>query len=67
MASLDRKLRAYRGKYERVWYLADGVYSMFGDSAPSRGCRSSWASTRTATFPSALQSFAAVCTEVWTC
>lgn len=34
MAALERKLRAYRGKYERVWYLADGVYSMFGDSAP---------------------------------
>ncbi|MEZ4449937.1 MAG: bifunctional aminotransferase class I/II-fold pyridoxal phosphate-dependent enzyme/GNAT family N-acetyltransferase [Nannocystaceae bacterium] len=34
MAGLERKLRAYRGKYERVWYLADGVYSMFGDSAP---------------------------------
>ncbi|MGH8926811.1 MAG: aminotransferase class I/II-fold pyridoxal phosphate-dependent enzyme, partial [Acidimicrobiia bacterium] len=22
------------GRYDRVWYLADGVYSMFGDTAP---------------------------------
>lgn len=34
MAALERKLRAHRGRFERVWYLADGVYSMFGDSVP---------------------------------
>ncbi|PRQ08534.1 aminotransferase class I/II-fold pyridoxal phosphate-dependent enzyme [Enhygromyxa salina] len=34
MTALERKLDAYKGKYDKVWYLADGVYSIFGDSAP---------------------------------
>ncbi|MEZ4294987.1 MAG: aminotransferase class I/II-fold pyridoxal phosphate-dependent enzyme, partial [Polyangiaceae bacterium] len=34
MAALERKLKAFKGKYRKVWYLADGVYSMFGDTAP---------------------------------
>ena len=34
MEALERKLVALKGKYDKVWYLADGVYSIFGDSAP---------------------------------
>jgi 7-keto-8-aminopelargonate synthetase-like enzyme/predicted N-acyltransferase len=34
MDALERKLIAYKGKYEKVWYMADGVYSIFGDTAP---------------------------------
>lgn len=34
MASLKEAVAAQHGRYERIWYLADGVYSMFGDTAP---------------------------------
>ncbi|MCA9543240.1 MAG: GNAT family N-acetyltransferase [Myxococcales bacterium] len=34
MDQLERKIRQLRGKHRRVWYMADGVYSMFGDVAP---------------------------------
>ncbi len=34
MDALERKLVAYKGKYNKVWYMADGVYSIFGDTAP---------------------------------
>ena len=34
MEALERKIKAFKGKYEKVWYMADGVYSIFGDSAP---------------------------------
>lgn len=31
---LERKLIANRNKFEKVWYVIDGVYSMYGDLAP---------------------------------
>ncbi|MDQ3394039.1 MAG: aminotransferase class I/II-fold pyridoxal phosphate-dependent enzyme [Bacteroidota bacterium] len=31
---LERKLKEFGNKYEKVWYMIDGVYSMFGDYAP---------------------------------
>lgn len=34
MEALERKIKAFKGKYDKVWYMADGVYSIFGDSAP---------------------------------
>src|SRR5262249_11710492 len=34
---LERHLDEEAGKYERVWYLCDGVYSMLGDFAPFAG------------------------------
>ncbi|NJO55947.1 MAG: aminotransferase class I/II-fold pyridoxal phosphate-dependent enzyme [Rhodospirillales bacterium] len=34
MTALERKLVDLKGKHEKVWYLADGVYSIFGDTAP---------------------------------
>jgi 7-keto-8-aminopelargonate synthetase-like enzyme len=34
MAMLDKRLDALSTRYQRVWYLADGIYSMFGDMAP---------------------------------
>lgn len=34
MESLENKIRMLRGKHEKIWYLADGVYSMYGDFAP---------------------------------
>jgi 7-keto-8-aminopelargonate synthetase-like enzyme len=34
VARLEDKIRQLKSKYEKIWYLADGVYSMFGDRAP---------------------------------
>nr|VFJ62101.1 MAG: 7-keto-8-aminopelargonate synthetase [Candidatus Kentron sp. FW] len=34
MDRLDEKISQLRGKYKKIWYMADGVYSMFGDFAP---------------------------------
>lgn len=31
---LERKIRRLQGRHRRIWYMADGVYSMFGDLAP---------------------------------
>ena len=33
--ALDERIRALSSTHERVWYLADGVYSMYGDFAPA--------------------------------
>lgn len=32
--SLEDKLKSLRNTHYRVWYMADGVYSMYGDYAP---------------------------------
>ncbi|MEL6538430.1 MAG: aminotransferase class I/II-fold pyridoxal phosphate-dependent enzyme [Bacteroidota bacterium] len=34
MESLERKIQDLSGKHDKVWYFADGVYSMYGDFAP---------------------------------
>lgn len=34
MDQLESKIKKLRGKYRRIWYFADGIYSMFGDGAP---------------------------------
>lgn len=34
---LEEKIEALRKKYRRVWYMADGIYSMYGDRAPMAG------------------------------
>jgi 7-keto-8-aminopelargonate synthetase-like enzyme len=34
MQALDKRLSELSPRYQRVWYLADGVYSMFGDVVP---------------------------------
>lgn len=34
VAEVERRLAATADRYRHVWYLADGVYSMFGDLAP---------------------------------
>ncbi len=31
---LDKRLDELSTRYQRVWYPADGIYSMFGDTAP---------------------------------
>ncbi len=31
---IEEKVIALRQKYDRIWYLCDGVYSMYGDYAP---------------------------------
>lgn len=31
---LEKKLEESKEKYEKIWYVIDGVYSMFGDPAP---------------------------------
>jgi 7-keto-8-aminopelargonate synthetase-like enzyme len=33
MDILEEKIKTYSKQYNRVWYLADGIYSMYGDSA----------------------------------
>jgi 7-keto-8-aminopelargonate synthetase-like enzyme len=34
MDLLEERIVALSQKYRKVWYMADGVYSMFGDTAP---------------------------------
>ncbi|NTW31408.1 MAG: aminotransferase class I/II-fold pyridoxal phosphate-dependent enzyme [Bacteroidetes bacterium] len=34
MDELENKVIEYREKYKRIWYVIDGVYSMYGDFAP---------------------------------
>ena len=34
MDRLEDKIRSLKASHQRVWYLADGIYSMYGDSAP---------------------------------
>lgn len=31
---LEERIKALRDKHEKIWYMVDGVYSMFGDCAP---------------------------------
>lgn len=34
LGQLERRVRTLRARHERVWYLLDGVYSMFGNVPP---------------------------------
>lgn len=34
LQALEDKIKELRNKYYRIWYMADGVYSMYGDYAP---------------------------------
>lgn len=34
MDLLEERIKDLRNKHPRIWYLADGIYSMFGDTAP---------------------------------
>lgn len=34
MDQLEDKVKALRPKFRKIWYMADGVYSMFGDNCP---------------------------------
>ena len=34
MESLESKIKSLYNKYDKIWYFADGVYSMYGDYAP---------------------------------
>jgi 7-keto-8-aminopelargonate synthetase-like enzyme len=34
MEMLEYKILELRGKYRKIWYMADGIYSMYGDKAP---------------------------------
>jgi len=36
MEMLERKLKEYDNKYQKIWYMIDGVYSMYGDVAPMK-------------------------------
>lgn len=36
MAMLEQRIQKLRDKYDKIWYLADGIYSMFGDGAPMK-------------------------------
>lgn len=31
---LEQKIEMFKHKYDKIWYVIDGVYSMFGDVAP---------------------------------
>lgn len=37
LTALEEKIKDLSTKYERIWYLVDGVYSMFGDVFPAKG------------------------------
>ncbi len=37
MALLRDKILEIKDKYHRIWYLADGIYSMYGDPIDSKG------------------------------
>ena len=34
MDHLEEKINELKGSYRKIWYMADGVYSMYGDCAP---------------------------------
>lgn len=34
MDMLEGRIRKLSESYDKIWYMADGIYSMFGDSAP---------------------------------
>jgi len=34
MDKLEQYILHYKDRYEKIWYMVDGVYSMFGDKAP---------------------------------
>lgn len=34
MDLLEERVDVLRNKYKKIWYLADGIYSMYGDSCP---------------------------------
>jgi 7-keto-8-aminopelargonate synthetase-like enzyme len=34
METLERRIQILRQSYDKIWYFADGVYSMYGDAAP---------------------------------
>lgn len=34
MNMLEEKVKELRQKFRRIWYVADGIYSMYGDAAP---------------------------------
>lgn len=34
MDLLEDRIKFLRTKYKKIWYMADGIYSMFGDKAP---------------------------------
>jgi 7-keto-8-aminopelargonate synthetase-like enzyme len=34
MDLLEDRIRSLQNKHKKIWYLADGIYSMFGDVAP---------------------------------
>ncbi len=36
MDLLDAKINELKTKYKKIWYMPDGVYSMFGDCAPMK-------------------------------
>lgn len=34
MDALEEKIKSLKDKHKKIWYMADGVYSMYGDFAP---------------------------------
>jgi 7-keto-8-aminopelargonate synthetase-like enzyme/predicted N-acyltransferase len=34
MEDLERRVKSLKARYRKVWYFADGIYSMYGDAAP---------------------------------
>lgn len=34
MDMLEDRVKALRNKYHKIWYMADGIYSMYGDKSP---------------------------------
>ncbi len=36
---LEEKIKSLAGKVEKIWYVADGVYSMFGDCSDLKGLK----------------------------
>ena len=34
MSELEKRITENEGQYDKIWYVLDGVYSMFGDFAP---------------------------------
>jgi 7-keto-8-aminopelargonate synthetase-like enzyme len=31
---LEERIKQLRGKFKKIWYMADGIYSMYGDTSP---------------------------------
>jgi 7-keto-8-aminopelargonate synthetase-like enzyme len=45
MDLLEERINKLKDKYDKIWFMADGVYSMYGDFLPAQQLKTSWINT----------------------